>query len=64
MTLQNWFRSKGIRTQISTAYKHSEDGQIERDIQNFMDRAGTIIASYNLPKSFWWDAIKRADGAN
>jgi hypothetical protein len=57
--LQKWFRSKGIRTQNSTAYKHSENGQTERDIQNAMDRARTIIASYNVPKSFWWDAIKR-----
>ena len=58
-TLQNWFRSN-IRTQNSTAYKHSENGQIERDIQNVMDHARTIFASYNVPKSLWWDAIKRA----
>jgi hypothetical protein len=45
---------------MSPSYKQSHNGQIERDMQNVLDKARTMLASYEVPIQWWWHAIKHA----
>jgi hypothetical protein len=58
--IQDWMMSNNISLQLSTAYKHAQNGQIERDMQNVIDRARTFMFSYDVPASFWYYAIDTA----
>jgi hypothetical protein len=59
-TVRRWLNEHKVRLQFSTPYKKSENGQIERDVRNVMDKARTLLASYDVPGWFWWYAIKHA----
>ncbi len=58
--IKRWLSDKKIQRQVSSPYRHSENGQIERDVGNVMDRARTVMAAYDTPKSWWWHAIEYA----
>ena len=49
-----------LRLQLSPAYKHSQNGQIERDMQSVLDKARTMLASYDVPIQWWWRAVSHA----
>ena len=49
-----------IKLQMSPSYKHSHNGQIERDMQSVLDKARTLLASYEVPIQWWWHAIQHA----
>ena len=57
-TARRWLNKYEVILQFSN--KKSENGQIERDVFNFIDRARTLLASYDVPGWFWWYAIKHA----
>jgi hypothetical protein len=58
--VKRWLSDNKIVLQMSTAFKQSQNGQIERDMQNVLDRARTFLASYDVPQSWWWHAVKEA----
>ncbi len=49
-----------IRLQLSAPYSHAQNGQIERDMQNVLDRARTMMSVYNVPKKYWEYAVVAA----
>jgi hypothetical protein len=55
-----WLEAYKIVLQLSAPYTHSENGQIERDIQSLMDKARTLMAIYGAPPSMWEFAIMTA----
>jgi hypothetical protein len=59
-SLLSWMNKNNIIPQRSIAYKHSQNGQIERDMGNVLDRARTLLSSYHVPYRFWWHAIRHA----
>jgi len=59
-SVRKWLNKHKVRLQLSTPYKKSENGQIERDIRNVTDRARTLLSSYDVPNWFWWYAVKHA----
>jgi hypothetical protein len=58
--VKTWLNKNGITLQLSPAYRHSDNGQIERDMRNVMDKARTVMASFDVPISYWWLAIQYA----
>lgn len=52
-----WLRKEMIRLQLSTPYQHWQNGQVEVYVGIVMDRARTIMESYNAPIKFWGYAI-------
>ena len=58
--VRDWLLDNGISLQLSAPYLHSENGQIERDIQSIMDKARTLMAVYNAPPQMWEFAVKMA----
>jgi hypothetical protein len=58
--VKRWLLENKVVLQMSAAFKQSQNGQIERDMQNVLDRARTFLASYDVPQSFWWHAVKEA----
>ena len=59
-TVKQWLNEKHIKLHLSVPYMHWQNGQIERDVQNVMDTARTLMASSNAPPSFWVHAVKYA----
>jgi hypothetical protein len=51
---------RGIRLQISAPYSQSQNGQVERDMQNVLDRARTLMSAGGVPNKFWDFAVKHA----
>ena len=55
--VRDWLLSNRIKLQVSAPYSHSQNGQIERDIQNVLDKARTLMAVYSVPRKYWDYAI-------
>ena len=55
-----WLLQRGIHSQLSAPYKHSQNGQIERDMQSVMDKARTLMAVFDTPHRFWKYAVQNA----
>jgi hypothetical protein len=51
---------KGIRLQLSAPYSHSQNGQVERDMQNVLDRSRTLMSAGGVPNKFWDFAVRHA----
>ena len=58
--IHNWLRENHIKLQVSAPYSHVQNGQIERDIQNVLDKARILMITYDVPKKFWEYAVKTA----
>ena len=58
--VQDLLAQNGIRVQVSTPYQKRENGQIERDMQNVLNRARTCMCSFNTPSMFWDYAVDTA----
>ena len=58
--VKRWMESKGIVLQMSAAYKYNQNGQIERDMQNVLDKTRTLLASYDVPVRWWVEALQNA----
>jgi hypothetical protein len=58
--MRGWLYRHQIKLSLSAPYRHDQNGQIERDIQNVMDRTRTVLASYDVPHSFWEYALRYA----
>jgi histone deacetylase 1/2 len=58
--MSEWIRDRDIRIQHSPPHVHSKNGQIERDMQSVMDKARTMMASYNVPSTYWEFAVQCA----
>ena len=56
----NWCLENGITLSVSVPYAHSDNGQIERDIQNLMNRSRTLIHSLQVPGWAWGYAVLHA----
>jgi hypothetical protein len=50
----------GIRLQLSAPYVHSQNGQVERDMENILDRTRTMMSVYDTPTNLWEFAIEYA----
>jgi hypothetical protein len=59
-TVRQWLDEKHIKLQLSVPYKHWQNGQIERDVQNVMDMARTVMADSKAPPSYWVFAVQYA----
>jgi hypothetical protein len=55
-----WLVTNAIKLQSSAPYSHSQNGQIERDIQNVMDKARTLMAAGGVPNKYWDYAVQTA----
>jgi hypothetical protein len=51
---------KKITISLSAPYRHDQNGQIERDIQNVMDKTRTLMAGADVPVNFWCYALQMA----
>jgi hypothetical protein len=58
--MQLWLNEHQITLQLSAPYVHSQNGQVERSMQNVMDKARTLMAVYNTPAKFWNYAVSTA----
>lgn len=58
--VKDWLLKQNIKLQLSAPYVHYQNGQVERDIQHLMNKARTLMASYNVPPKYWEYAIKTA----
>ena len=58
--VERWLLKKGIVLQLSAAYKYNQNGQIERDMQNVLDKTRTLLAAYNVPVKWWAYALQNA----
>lgn len=58
--LRDWIKDQGIFISLSVPYRHDQNGQIERDIGNVLDRTRSIMSEYNVNPSFWDYATKHA----
>jgi hypothetical protein len=56
--VEEWIASKSSKLRFSPPYKHSKNGQIERDMQTTLDKARIVMAAYNCPVSWWYFAVK------
>ena len=55
-----WLKKNNIVLELSAPYVHSQNGQIERDVQNVFDKTRTLMHSHNVPPSYWEFAVKIA----
>ncbi|MBL4704061.1 MAG: DDE-type integrase/transposase/recombinase [Flavobacteriales bacterium] len=53
----DWCKKRGIRVQVSAPYVHWQNGQIERDIQNVMDRSRILMHTFKVPPVYWDYAV-------
>jgi hypothetical protein len=58
--LREWLSKNSTTISLSTPYKHSQNGQVERDIQNVMDRARTLMVGSHALPGYWEFAVKAA----
>jgi hypothetical protein len=58
--ISQYLKRKGIKLQLSAPYVHSQNGQIERDMGNVLNRARSIMSTYDTPPSLWDYAIIHA----
>ncbi len=58
--VHDWLIDNHIKLQVSAPYSHVQNGQIERDMQNVLDKARTLMATYNVPKKYWEYAVRTA----
>jgi hypothetical protein len=58
--MENWLIDRHIKLSLSSPYRHDQNGQIERDVQNVMDKARTLMASYDVPSKYWEFAVDTA----
>ena len=58
--IESWLKKNNIRLELSAPYVHSQNGQIERDVQNVFDKTRTLMHSYNVPPKYWEFAVKTA----
>jgi hypothetical protein len=59
-TINEWLIKHHIKLQVSAPYSHAQNGQIERDMQNVLDKARTLLAVYETPKIYWDYAVETA----
>lgn len=59
-TIKKWLREKAIQVHLSSPYYHSQNGQIERDIQTVLDKARTLLADTENMLNLWGYAVKYA----
>ena len=59
-SMQEWLNEHGMVLQLSAPYVHSQNGQVERSMQNVMDKARTLMAVYNTPSKYWGFAVTTA----
>jgi hypothetical protein len=52
--------NKGIQLQLSAPYTHSQNGQVERDMQSVLDKSRTIMSAGGVPNKFWEYAVKHS----
>jgi hypothetical protein len=55
-----WLDDHGIQLELSAPLKHSQNGQIERDMENLLDRTRTMMSIYDTPLRLWDHAVKYA----
>jgi len=55
-----WLKNRGIKLQLSAPFKHAQNGQIERDMQNVLDRTRTMMSIYDAPFRMWEFAVRYA----
>ena len=55
-----WLKDYGIKLQTSAPYAHAHNGLIERAVQNVLDKARTLMSTYNVPTKYWEYAVKIA----
>lgn len=53
----NWLRKHYIALQLSTPYQHWQNGQVEVYVGHVMNRARTLMQSYNVPTKYWNFAV-------
>ena len=51
--VQRWLALHSIKLQVSAPYSHAQNGQIERDMQNVLDKARTLMSASNAPRKYW-----------
>jgi transposase InsO family protein len=56
--VSQWLSEHSIQLSMSAPYKHSQNGQIERDVQSVMDKARTLMIAQDVPPMFWEYAIQ------
>ena len=58
--IETWLKKHDIALQLSAPYVHSQNGQIERDVQNVFDKARTLMVGQDVPPKYWEYAVKTA----
>ena len=58
--VKSWLLNNKIKLQLSAPYLHYQNGMVERQIQNVMDKARTLMIEYNVPPKYWEYAIVTA----
>ena len=57
---QQYMKRRGIRHQLTTADSPQQNGVAERMNRTLTEKARTMIAAANIPKTFWAEAIANA----
>ena len=58
--VEQWLSKNNIKLQLSAPYMHWQNGQVEVYVGIIMDKARTMMCSYNVPQRFWEFAIVMA----
>ena len=58
--MQNFLTSHGILFQVSSAYRHSENGKIDQMIGTLRDCARTLLVATPVPRNLWRLALEYA----
>lgn len=53
----NHLTKRGIHVQQTAAYAHQQNGKAERYVRTIEDGMRTLVASSDLPPSFWTYAV-------
>jgi len=55
---EEFFRSNGIKRQLTAAYTPQQNGVVERKNRTVLNMVRCMFSEKNLPKEFWLDAVK------
>ena len=58
--MEEWLKRNGIKRRKTVAYSHEQNGPAERSNRTTLEKARSILASTNLPKELWPEAMRFA----
>jgi hypothetical protein len=60
LIVRRWCEKKRIALHRASAYKHEQNGWIERDMRSVLEKARTLMMVYSSPLRFWDYAVDMA----